>query len=175
MILNKKEINSYRFPVFPNMNKEPGQEHYKLLANLSRKLCSDNKFNFYDVGTFKGYSALALLYGDPTIQATVKSYDIEDQLDPEVESITTRIDFMIGNVLDDPDLLKADLIVLDTNHDGAFENEFYEFIRRDFKGWLILDDIHLNDQMERFWKSITQKKFDLTAVGHYTGTGLVIF
>jgi hypothetical protein len=29
--------------------------------------------------------------------------------------------------------------------------------------------------MEYFWNSITQEKYDLTKIGHSTGSGIVIF
>jgi hypothetical protein len=44
-----------------------------------------------------------------------------------------------------------------------------------YKGYLLLDDIHLNFEMERFWGSITKEKYDITNIGHITGTGVVYF
>jgi len=45
--------------------------------------------------------------------------------------------------------------------------------RNHYRGWLFLDDIHLNTAMIRFWDSITEPKEDLTAIGHFSGSGLV--
>jgi hypothetical protein len=39
----------------------------------------------------------------------------------------------------------------------------------------MLDDIHLNDDMKLFWNNITEEKYDLTSIGHWSGTGLVVF
>ena len=61
------------------------------------------------------------------------------------------------------------------NHDGKFENAFYQLIRHDYKGILIVDDIHYNAEMERFWSKITEHKEDITEIGHYSGTGIVYF
>ena len=72
-------------------------------------------------------------------------------------------------------LFRSDVIMLDTYHDGEFEKEFYDFIKPDFKGVLVLDDIHLNKPMQSFWRSITEPKEDLTKIGHYSGTGVVYF
>lgn len=55
--------------------------------------------------------------------------------------------------------------------------------KNSYKGILILDDIYFNNSMKGFWGSITEKKYDLTNVGHKelgnlnipTGTGLVDF
>jgi hypothetical protein len=44
-----------------------------------------------------------------------------------------------------------------------------------YTGYLLLDDIHLNFEMERFWGSITKEKYDITNIGHLTGTGVVYF
>ena len=44
-----------------------------------------------------------------------------------------------------------------------------------FKGLLFLDDIYLNDAMRIFWDSITEPKYDLTSVGHFSGNGIVDF
>ena len=66
--------------------------------------------------------------------------------------------------------------MLDTDHDGKFENIFYDhLISSGYKGILFCDDIHLNPHMESFWNRITHEKVDMTSIGHNTGSGLVIF
>ena len=68
------------------------------------------------------------------------------------------------------------MILLDTFHDGTFEKIFYEYLKRiSYVGTLILDDIHLNNEMKFFWNNIEKNKFDVTNIGHATGTGVVIF
>ncbi len=39
----------------------------------------------------------------------------------------------------------------------------------------MLDDIKLNKSMVNYWDSIKEEKFDISHVGHHSGTGLVIF
>jgi hypothetical protein len=39
----------------------------------------------------------------------------------------------------------------------------------------MLDDIHLNEAMINYWNSFTEEKYDLTNIGHWSGTGMVIF
>lgn len=146
------------------------KEHYRLLAHLST-LYSDH--TLFDVGTLKGYSALALSYNNSN---RVISYDIEDLKELNDAQSLTNIEYRIGNVLDDPRLLSAPVILLDTYHDGFFENEFYQFLRKNnYKGLLVLDDIHLNNPMREFWKRIEEPKEDLTDIGHWSGTGIVDF
>ena len=139
-----------------------GYEHYRLLNHL----CAGKPL-VYDIGTYKGSSAIAM-----SSAKKVVSYNVEDQRESKKPKNVT---FKIGDCLTDSDLIKADVIMLDTYHDGEFEKEFYEFIKSDFKGVLVLDDIHLNKPMEAFWRSITEPKEDLTKIGHYSGTGVVYF
>ena len=146
------------------------KEHYRLIAYLSTRF--DNTCIF-DIGTNKGYSALALSYNSSN---QIISYDIENlrRLNGQPES--NRIEFLIGDVLEDERLLSAPLIMLDTDHDGTFENQFYQFLKSNqYNGFLFLDDIHLNNAMIRFWNSITEPKVDLTDIGHFSGSGLVDF
>jgi len=45
-----------------------------------------------------------------------------------------------------------------------------------WSGVLLLDDIHHNNGMENFWKYFPEEvKTDLTHIGHYSGTGMVMF
>ena len=74
-------------------------------------------------------------------------------------------------------LESAKIILLDIDpHDGVTEDYFYNrLLDFDFKGFLICDDIHINDGMMNFWNSIKKQKFDITDIGHWSGTGLVNF
>ena len=99
-------------------------------------------------------------------------------------------------------------VFLDTLHfpeSKPFEYELLRslYVERRSKVPLLLDDIHLNDQMERLWSSVvagsrnhtlsgahgaarptrasdflparTYSTHDLTRIGHWSGTGLVVF
>mmetsp|Transcript_10720 Transcript_10720/g.33058 ORF Transcript_10720/g.33058 Transcript_10720/m.33058 type:complete len:246 (-) Transcript_10720:260-997(-) len=83
-------------------------------------------------------------------------------------------------------VLGAALIMLDTHHfpeTTPFEYEFVELLAKGgFRGLLLLDDIHLNGEMKRFWAWFTEKRApgsystkDATPVGHVSGTGWVDF
>jgi hypothetical protein len=66
--------------------------------------------------------------------------------------------------------------MLDTYHDGKFEHEFYTFLKANrYKGLLFLDDIHLNEPMKAFWEHIEEPKEDVTDLGYWSGSGLVVF
>lgn len=143
-----------------------GNEHYRLLNYLC-----DGKQSVLDVGTYRGVSAIAM-----SSAKQVVSWDVENLLKCNLpENVTNKVGDILSNYQDISDW-KFEIILLDTYHTGEFESEFYQrLIDIGYKGLLILDDIHLNSQMENFWESIYHKKEDWTHVGHYSGTGLVWF
>ncbi len=153
----------------PYFTLPAGQEHYRLLAHLSQ-LYSHRLI--LDVGTFHGASAVALS-ANPLAQ--VISYDIQNHRTLDISR--PNIEFRVKDVLKDLDkLVQASLISLDTFHDGGFERQFIHKLREvGFRGTLLLDDIHLNEQMEAFWRELSQPKADLTRVGHWSGTGVAYF
>ncbi len=66
-------------------------------------------------------------------------------------------------------------IMLDIDHSGKTEKEILDFlVDNNWHGHLLLDDIYLNNAMKDFWNNITLEKYDLTHIGHFSGTGLVI-
>jgi hypothetical protein len=144
-----------------------GDEHYRLLAYISTLF--KNKV-LLDIGTYKGDSSTALTYNKSN---KVISYDLVDSL----ENANKRVEYNIANILDYPEVVKsASFILIDTYHNGDFEQEFINFINDiDYKGLVMFDDIHLNQPMEKVWKSINKDKYDLTNIGHSTGTGLAIW
>jgi predicted O-methyltransferase YrrM len=149
-----------------------GREHYQLLANISS--CFENG-KFYDIGTNYGASALALAFNNKN---NVTSYDIINLLPCAISE--ENIKFKIGNCLDDENLLSADLIFLDTAHDGNFEEIFLNFlVNKKYNGVVVMDDVNEYPILRQIAKSISQtNKFeivDLTHVGHYSGTIAIIF
>ena len=145
-------------------------EHYRLLAWLSTLYQGATLF---DIGTYRGASALALSYNKAN---QVVSYDIENQLTVRDCQALETIEFAVGDVLSDPRLLGSPLILMDIGHDGQSEQRIYEYLDRNgYRGLLVLDDIHLNTAMRLFWNQIQRSKQDITDLGHVTGTGLVFF
>ena len=157
-----QKINSLEYQQY--FMSKSGQEHYRLLAHISQ---TNDLVDILDVGTLKGCSALAFSVNSKN---KVRSFNVLNELNSE---------FIIDNVLNgnyNSVILGSKYIMLDTYHDGTFEKEFYDYlISINYKGYLLLDDIHLNFEMERFWGLITKEKYDITNIGHSTGTGLVIF
>ena len=94
-----------------------------------------------------------------------------------VNPILPGVQYIIGDVMKDPDFLRCPFIFLDTDHDGIFENPFYDYLCNiNWKGILLLDDIHSSSkQMDDFWERIKKEKHDISSLGHWSGTGLVYF
>jgi hypothetical protein len=147
------------------------KEHYRLLSHISE---TNNKTYFLDVGTFKGLSALALAKNKSNF---VYSFNLTPQLD--LEKLPKNVEFIIGNIIDGnykKMILKCKYILLDTQHTGEFEIEFYNYLKDiKYNGYLILDDIKLNKEMIDFWNLIDLPKKDISFLGHSTGTGVVFF
>lgn len=149
----------------------PGDEHYKLLSYISYQYKNEI---LIDIGTYKGCSALALANNESN---HVKSFDLYNYRN--IKNEPSNIEFIIDDILKNDYidlLLSSKFILLDTFHDGIFENELYShLINIKWSGMLMLDDIYLNDEMKHFWSLITKTKYDLTNIGHKTGTGIILF
>jgi len=143
------------------------REHYALLSWVSKQF---DGVTLYDIGTYKGLSALALA-ANPNNK--VISYDIENFL--ELKDPPSNIDFRIGNFFEDQDILKSPFIMFDVDpHDGGIETRAMYWLKASgYKYTIMFDDIHLNANMQSFWNQIEDEKHDLTDFGHWSGTGLV--
>ena len=155
----------------------PGENHYGLLAYLS--LIKNNQF-IVELGTHHGTSSLAL-----SVNSTnhILTYDIIDRygIRPQPKNVERKI----GDIFDlknEDILLKTNFIFLDTAHTGTFEWKVYNFlVNNNYKGILVLDDIHWNNPMKDFWNGINITKYDITDIGHgicpdgIAGTGIVDF
>ena len=163
-IINNQEYQNYYVD-------KSSKEHYRLLTYISN---SFNDETFVDVGTLKGSSALAL---STNKQNKVFSFNLSSQL--ELNTIPENTEFIIDNVISgqyDTMLLSSKFILLDTFHDGGFELEFLNYLKGiNYSGVLILDDIHLNNEMRSFWENINEDKLDISNIGHGSGTGVVFF
>jgi len=145
-----------------------GREHYRLLIYTSTLF---NDVTLFDIGTNACRSAVALSFNKNN---KLKSYDII-QVMPTNPTLD-NVEFILGDSTKDTDITSTPFIFLDVDHDGTYENIFYNFLKETkWKGLLMLDDIHLNEEMKSFWANITEEKYDITSKGHWSGTGLVVF
>lgn len=187
MIITKTEINKVDLrPYIEYINRAdhkeifiapPGENHYYLLSYLSFLF---NNSIIVELGTHHGTSSLAL-----SINKTNKiiTYDVNNLYG--VSPQPNNVDRRIGNIFslnEELTLLNAAMIFLDTSHTGEFEQQIYDYLLvNNYKGILLLDDIHWNNEMRIFWSNITTTKYDITDIGHgvcpqgIAGTGLVDF
>jgi len=148
---------------------------YKILAHLSQQLPKGSKVA--DLGTAQGTSALALA-SNPGVQ--VSTIDSRKLLPQNLKNATSlpNVSFIQGDIANYISIYAdAKIIYLDVHpHDGIQESKIYnELIASEFKGILILDDIHAFEGLNSFWNAISRKKIDATEYGHHSGTGIVVF
>ena len=181
MELDLEKINDINLTELGNIITEPefrnyfiseaGREHYKLLAYFSTLF---NNQILLDIGTYKGSSSIALAYNNKN---SVKSFDLGDY--KRINHNLDNVEYILGDFTSEEYkdmVMKCPLIMLDTDHEGPFEHKVYQHLKKiNWEGYLVLDDIHLNDPMKEFWNQIDNEKYDITPMGHWSGTGLVIF
>ena len=167
--LDTSFINQYQlYHNISYFNGESGREHYRLLMHISSLYFNEVLF---DIGINKCMSALALSYNQFN---KIKTFDIVSILPENPKRF--NIEYILGDSIEDKDIKNTPFIFLDVNHDGIYENIIYKFLKLiNWNGLLMLDDIHLNDEMKEFWNSIEYKKHDITKIGHWSGTGIVEF
>jgi len=184
------------------MLADAGTEHYAFLNYLSATYGDCRHFS--DIGTRVVASAAVLgsnlkspiwTFDIPKSNERQAAYrgDTEANYQAKAKSIGLNIKF--HNV----DLLKVSdeefkkyfgtwFVMLDTFHKPdtvPFEREFFQrLLDIGFKGILGLDDIHFNDEMKKWWKELQDQDgavvggyttYDISEVGHHSGTGLVDF
>ena len=167
--LDTSYIARYNF-MHPNsyFHGQSGREHYRLLMYISTLI---NRGIIFDVGTYRCMSAAALSFSGKN---KVISYDIEQNISTNPDIL--NVEYKLGDVRNDENLSKSQFIFFDVDHDGKFEKLFLDHLREiEWKGLMLCDDIYLNDPMKKWWDSISEEKIDLTNVGHWSGTGLIIF
>lgn len=177
MIINKKEVLEQNLDFFdfdlksyPYLKYE--KEHYRLLTYLSKV---NNNIVIIDAGTSQGHSCLALAQNPKN---KIITYDIMDKNFPFFNEYK-NIEFKKLDINKEvPKIIKsAKIILLDIDpHDGNQEKIFTDYlIEIGYKGYVLCDDIHLNQGMINWWSSIEIEKYDLTEIGHVSGTGLINF
>jgi hypothetical protein len=148
-----------------------GIEHYRLLRwvgeNYSGKV-------IFDIGTYMGLSAGCFTHSN---RNTVWTYDISFDALKLKEPHYNIWEEIVGDENCVPvNLLKANIIFVDTWHNGVMERKIYDqLLAANWKGLLIYDDIYYNDAMREFWASLPEPKIDATNIGHSTGTGIIEF
>jgi predicted O-methyltransferase YrrM len=165
----------------------PG-EHYRLLSGLVRAL---RPSLVVEVGTFTGSGSLALVDGTRANDngAKVVTYDIFPWGDIPGTLLTAEdfgsdeLEQRIGDLGQDAyfsdqrtTLLSAELIFVDGPKDGRFEPIFFSRLFDLLAGSrhvVAADDIHFLNMVQT-WNGLKVDKLDITSLGHWSGTGLML-
>lgn len=156
-----------------------GQEIYKLLAAISNQLPDDSHVS--DVGTFIGSSALALSFNE---KVQVMTYDTTNHImkSDGTKTIAFRPNIkrtIVSGQAVISKIAESLVVMLDIDpHDGIEEAKFINKLRHlGFKGLLVVDNININSAMKTFWQNVPKdlKKIDVTDIGHWVGTGIIVF
>lgn len=147
-------------------------EHYRLLSYLSK---SFDNITIIDAGTLYGHSCLAL---SQNLKNVILTYDIQ-HVNLNFANEYKNVIFKKLDINEEtPEVIKsATIILLDIDpHDGIQETKFINYLKQiNYKGYVICDDIFLNEGMKNWWNSVDIEKYDLTDIGHFSGTGLINF
>mmetsp|Transcript_20788 Transcript_20788/g.57474 ORF Transcript_20788/g.57474 Transcript_20788/m.57474 type:complete len:360 (-) Transcript_20788:113-1192(-) len=201
-----QEVKRFTKPSYETfLSGPPGREHYTLLHYLASTYGRTDCRHLVDVGTRFVASSLALAAAAGHMVVTVdlpgsteRRLAFRGRTQPawidavrEAPGVVGPIQFKNVRLLeisteDFTALMSTWLISLDTYHKprtAPFERAFLERLRSlSFQGLLLLDDIHLNDEMKEWWTELQEhatewgyRAFDITHIGHYSGTGLLDF
>ncbi len=164
---------------------ELGKEHYRLLSYFSTLV--DNK-NIIEIGTHNGEGTVALSYNKSN---TIYSFDIIDKISQDkdrkniknIKNIKLLIDDIMTNIETRNKykelILTSSFIFMDVDpHNGLMEYDFYTFLKENnYNGFVICDDIkYFQGMRDNFWNKIPDEyKYDITHLGHWSGTGIFTF
>ncbi len=169
-----KIVSYSRFPIWAEDNHN---RYYLYLAALIREL---KPVNVLELGTKDGASALFMLSALPndsrfqTIDLNPSPILLEGVLSDQRLTIITADDldprFSLTLEAQDP----IDLLFMDTEHNSdqlsAELEKYSEFLRPG--AIVVVDDIHLNSEMEHWWASLPYEKIDTGLMLHHSGFGI---
>lgn len=177
MILSKKQIFAEDLSFFDDEVRnfpylKDKTEHYRLLVYLSKNI---NDSIMIDAGTSFGHSCKAMAQNK---ENKIITYDIHSK-DFGFFKTYGNIEFKQLDInQESPEIIKsAKIILLDIDpHDGEQEKRFTDYlVNIGYQGYVICDDIFLNLAMKTWWESINVEKYDVTEIGHSSGTGIINF
>jgi len=180
-LLNEFEMQNQEYLVdLTYYNLEAGQAEYRLYSYTSTLF---NNITILDIGTNQGRSAVALSHNPNN---HVISYDIQDHIHRRDYRLFTKpnMEFRLKNVLDDitPEFIQSknvQFVMIDICHTGPPERMIMDKLwESGFRGIVLLDDIwhpqqNFREGMQKMWNELPWRKYDITPLGHWSGTGLV--
>ena len=161
----------------------PG-EHYRLIAALIEMLQPKRIVEF---GTYTGLSSLSMLSAMPA-DGRIDTYDVLAWNQFPVSPLRED-DFKDGRIVQHVEnlaesevaeknrsiLAEADFLFIDGPKDGVTEPKLFENLKQvglKDGAIMVIDDI-FNYHLIPTWDAIESPKFNITSLGHWTGTGIV--
>ena len=109
------------------------------------------------------------------------SYDVVDIFPDDHITVKNKcnVQFRCMDCLEDLNeglIQSTDLICIDIDHRGFYEKDIMCLLHKyKYKGLVVIDNILISHAMKNFWEEIQLPKYIVTSVGHWTGTGIVVF
>jgi hypothetical protein len=180
IVVNKTEIKNKDMTLirsvtnygYSDWDLTPGKSEYCLYEYISNYF--ENTL-ILDIGTGGGGSSKAF---GANLKNKVISFDLSVRREiPKSDNIEYRL----GEFTEDKtlDYSNVSIIMIDVDpHDGIKEPIMIKYLEEiNWSGILILDDIKFYrfPDLEKYWNELPYEKYDLTDIGHDSGTGLINF
>lgn len=173
---NIGHINTSQNKIFPTI------EHYKLLTYISHQL---NNVTIIDAGTHHGISAVCLAQNknNKVISYDIVKIDRNNRLPNQhtpIGDMYPNITFIQSDInrVPNEEINNSSFLFLDIIHDGNAEKIFSEkIIEMGYRGYILCDDVGLSGELryplQEWFNSLPWDKYDLTEIGHFSGSGLL--
>lgn len=161
----------------------PG-EHYRLLAAMVETLKAST---LIEIGTFTGMGTLALLQALPS-DGRLVTFDLlpwnsfEQTWLAEKDFADGRVSQVLANIAEPGGIAPyrelfetADFIFVDGPKDGVTESRMLDALATlnlKRNAIVFFDDIRVMNMVD-IWRRIARPKFDITSLGHWSGSGLI--
>jgi predicted O-methyltransferase YrrM len=163
-----EEIQQFNLSPEHKLYLQSKAKPYRYRAALVKVLGAKN---VVEVGTKTGCGALALAkYAARVVTCDITMANIQDW-----KIFSTNIE---GRELASPeaclslDYHNFDFVFIDIDHQGDMEYKIHQKLQATYKGIVMYDDIHYNDQMKTFWSNVPNEKAETPWHSPY-GVGLV--
>lgn len=167
-VMNPQQYEHYKTNV--------GHTYYLYLNAIVRETGAKN---ILEVGTDRGRSALFMMLALPQdgMLTTIDLGGLREDLatvrdDPRLRIVTA--DGAKPTLYKDLGLRDVDLLFIDSDHNYEHTKRVWELTRPHLSenSVVVIDDIHLNEGMTRFWDEIQHPKVDSGNKIHFSGWGI---
>jgi predicted O-methyltransferase YrrM len=160
-------------------SKNEGHTYYVFLNKLVRELAPKKVL---ELGTSIGRSALFMMCALPP-DSTLTTVDIGSyrRMDLLPFDSDPRLNIVFGNDLEESTIKQVgsgfDLLYIDSEHSYEQVSKEWEIYQHKITNdaIVVMDDIHFNEGMDKFWDSISYEKMDLGNSLHFSGYGAFQF